>query len=338
MAMQEGRDLRRAGRLSEAAQSFQTLARQATAKGETRHRALALIALAGCEIRLFRYSSALEHSKEAREAALKADDLMLSGAAAGNISTIYSQLGDFEGAAQLADESVALLRRSSNKGYFSNSLCNEGDARFGVGKDAEGRLAFEQAIEVATRAKLPEVEATAADALGIWLVIRGNLNDGETYLNQAFRLRQGAHDMDGLAKSHEHLAELEWKKGTLFLQSARDHIDKAFSLSSQDFKTSPQYYPIHIRAKILRDLGDRQAALTEFRRAVGAAEVWRQSALPGDTTNTRTVGMLHETYHDYAELAAEESLRRSDPALARGAWEVLARNRAASLREQLTRA
>jgi CHAT domain-containing protein len=79
-------------------------------------------------------------------------------------------------------------------------------------------------------------------------------------------------------------------------------------------------------------------ALSEFRRSVNSASQWRRGALPGDTTNTQTVSSLHETYADFAELAAAVSLQEHNPALLREGLEVLAENRAASLREQLTSA
>src|SRR6185312_16772760 len=109
--------------------------------------------------------------------------------------------------------------------------------------------------------------------------------------------------------------------------------DEAFAAPSPTFKTSPQYYPIHVRAEILLKSGSKSEALSEFRRAVHSAGQWRRGALPGDTTNTQTVSSLHETYADFAELAAELSLQRHDSVLLREGLEVLAENRAASLRE-----
>jgi hypothetical protein len=93
---------------------------------------------------------------------------------------------------------------------------------------------------------------------------------------------------------------------------------------------------LHIRALILEQQGHSSEALAEFREAVHSADQWRRGALPGDATSTSTVVLLNDVYRDFALLAADQSLKRHDPALGREAWEVLAENRAASLREQLT--
>ena len=114
-------------------------------------------------------------------------------------------------------------------------------------------------------------------------------------------------------------------------------VDESLSSPSPLFKASPQYYPIHIRGQILLRSGEKQKALVEFRRAVSAADSWRHGALPGDTTNTQTVVLLHEVYQDFAHLAAQISLETNDRALRDEAFEVLPSNRAASLREQLRR-
>ena len=120
--------------------------------------------------------------------------------------------------------------------------------------------------------------------------------------------------MDGLAVSYEHLAELESKKGKAFLHFALQYIDKAFATPSLSFKAGPTYYPLHIRGRILRDLGrdPRRLSRTAARPSMPPIR-WRQSALPGDATNTKTVQMLNETYHDFADFAAEQSHQARRP-------------------------
>ncbi len=191
---------------------------------------------------------------------------------------------------------------------------------------------------MAKEAKNDALVADIADHFGIWLVLKGDLKQAEALLMESFRIRQRLNDVDGLAVSYEHLAELESKKGKAFLPLALQYVDKAFATPSVSFKIGPTYYPLHIRGRILRDLDKAGEALAAFRQAVDAADRWRQSALPGDATGTKTVQILNETYHDFADFAAEQSIKRGDQALAREALDVLARNRAASLREQLTRA
>ena len=87
-----------------------------------------------------------------------------------------------------------------------------------------------------------------------------------------YSLRKSARDEDGLAITKEHLAELELAKSSSADYSlALRLIDEAFAAPSPTFKTSPQYYPIHVRAKILLKSGRKSEALSEFRRAVNSA-------------------------------------------------------------------
>ncbi len=134
----------------------------------------------------------------------------------------------------------------------------------------------------------------------------------------------------------EHFAELKWKEKQY--QAAFAYINEAFEKPDAVFKTTPQYYPLNVRAGILRDMGRTDEALSAYREAVNSANRWRRFALPGDTTSTQTVRQLNDTYQSFAEFAAAQSLERHSDALAREALEALAQNRAASLREQLTAA
>jgi len=335
--MTEGRRLRQIGQLADAVKYFQRAANEAKRGGNLNGEAEALVAESGCEIRLFRYAVALKNAQEASDSALRANNSALLGAAAGNISTIYSQLGDFISASKAADTSVEHLKHSPRKDYAIKSLASKGEIEFGLRNFSEAKSAFHHAVELARQAGLFQLEALAADHFGTWLLLTNDLPQAELNLDRALEIYKQQNDKDGLAICYEHLAELELRKGKSHLQSALNYINQAFSLPSKDFKTYPQSYPLHTRAEILLGLGERDKALVEFRRAVNAADTWRQSALPGDATSTRTVAELQDIYHDYAELAAELAIQRHNQALAADAFEVLARNRAASLREQLTR-
>jgi CHAT domain-containing protein len=211
------------------------------------------------------------------------------------------------------------------------------------GKTAEGKQSSQEAINAAQQAKLTSLEGMAWDYRGICLlrqaITSGNkaeLAEAETALRKAYEIRRAISEKDGLAISDEHLAELELQKPKPDYSKALTLINEAFALPSNTFKITPQYYPLHIRGLILQKQNRTAEALVELRKAVNAADIWRRGALPGDATNTSTVVLLNDIYHDFALLAADESLKRHNPALSREAWDVLAENRAASLREELT--
>ena len=184
----------------------------------------------------------------------------------------------------------------------------------------------------------PRLEALAWDILGAAFLRQNRVPAAQDAFTREYSLRIAIHDQDGLAITKEHLAELELAKSAPDYAKALRLINEAFASAGPAFKTSPQYYPIRIRAQILLKSGLKTEALSEFRRAVNSASQWRRGALPGDTSNTQTVSSLHEAYAGFAELAAQLALERHDSALLREGLEVLAENRAASLREQLTSA
>lgn len=342
-ALANGQRLENAGQLSAAIQQFRRGAESARQSGDYSRQADALLSIAELQLRQFQYSAARESSEQALEAAEHSKNDALAGGAAGNLSTIYAQLGDFALAEQKARQAVNLLRNSPDRPFFVQALLALASVEILQGKTAEGKQSSQQAIDAAHGAKLTSLEAMAWDYRGICLLRQatasGNkseLAEAEAALKKAYDMRRSIPDKDGLAISDEHLAELELQKPKPDYQKALDFINEAFALPSHTFKITPQYYPLHIRGVILQRQGRTAEALIEFRKAVQAADEWRRGALPGDATNTSTVVLLNDIYHDFALLAADESLKQHDFALRREAWEVLAENRAASLREQLT--
>ncbi len=344
--MSQGKEFRIAGQCSKAIHVFQDAANFAQTAGNLSQQARALLFKSGCEIRIFRYVAALKTIDDARTLAARANDNSVLGGLIINKASLYSQLGDFQAAQRAADEAVLVLNSSTQKNYLIQALMIKGEIQFGIHSFAsqkspqvspEGQAAFAQAIKIARENKLLSLEATASDDLGIWLLLNGDIPQAEALLKYAHQVRKAQGDEDTLAVSEEHLAELELRKGRLFLRSALEHINVSLASKSATLKNNPQYYLLYIRGQILFGLGQENKALADFRRAVNMADIWRQSALPGLATSTHTVAVLHSIYHDYAELAAELALKRNDQLLAADAFEVLARNRAASLREQLTR-
>ncbi len=300
------------------------------------------LSVGNLQLRQFQYSAARDSFDRALEAAEQAKNNTLAGGATANLSTIYAQLGDFALAEQKARQSVNLLRTSSDHEFLVQALLALASVEILQGKTAEGKQSSQEAINAADKAGLTPLEGTAWDYRGICLLRQSALSsnkdefaEAEAALNKAYSIRHSISDKDGLAISDEHLAELELQKAKPDYGKALGLINEAFALPSSTFKATPQYYPLHIRALILQKQCRTAEALLEFRKAVNAADEWRRGALPGDATNTSTVVLLHDVYHDFALLAADESLRQHDAALGREALEVLAENRAASLREQL---
>ena len=332
--------MRKAGKFAEALSQFNRALALARAEQNKQQTARSLISIASVQLLSFQYQSALTAASEAIQLARGAGDYALAGRASGTMASIYRQLGDFQSAGIEGKHAVELLKLAPqnapqareyvvNALYLLASLCDE------EGKIAEGEVFFQQAIALAQQIGDKSLEASAWDNRGVALLRDNQVALAGQSFNKAFTLREALHDRDTLPISQEHLAELELKRAQPNYSYALKLIDQALSTNSTSFKTDAQYYPIHIRGQILLGAGRKLQALAEFRRAVNAADSWRQGALPGDTTNTQTVVLLDDIYRDFAHLAAQISLEKKNEGLSDEAFEVLAVNRAASLREQL---
>ncbi|MDQ2841818.1 MAG: CHAT domain-containing protein [Acidobacteriota bacterium] len=346
-----GRELSGNGHFQDAAQTFIRAAEIARQDGNIVQRAQALVFLSGCRIRLFDYRGAQRAADQARFLALKARNATIAGAAVVHLATIYSQLGEFQLASKQAAYAADLLKDSPNKEYLAKALLIYANIQAGARRNAidaervNGDSAaerrdtelivsdYQRGIDVAHRAGLSSLEANLWEELGESLLLVNHPDEAEDPLRKAYLLEAKSFDENALAINKEHQAELQLQKHNY--QLALRLIDQAFASPGTEFRTTPQFYPLHIRGVLLANLNRKDEALQEFRKAVDSATEWRQGALPGDVIGTRTVVTLHDVYHDYAQLAAELSLANHDPALARQGLEALAENRAASLRAQM---
>lgn len=299
-----------------------------------------------------RLSRAQQAAEAARSIALKINDVSTAGGASINLATIYLQLGDLLLSGKEASRAADLLKDSPVKQRLVKALliyANVEAERYrskiaaarGASDDEAERqdLAqiernYQRGIDVAHAAGLGHLEANLWEELGYSLLLAQSPEKAEEPIHKAFLLESSYHDEDALAVNYEYQAQLQLQKRNYRL--ALTLIDQAFASKSESFKTEPKFYALHIRGVLLEKLNRRNEALVELRKAVEAATQWRQGALPGDATSTRTVVVLHDVYHDFAQLAADMSLSTPNPALAREALETLAENRAANLREQIT--
>ena len=333
-AIAEGKKLSDAGKFRAALPPFERAYRLAVQAGDFDRQAIALIWSGNCEMGIFQYREAVRSEEAAAPLALRANDRTRAGVAKGNAALVYYRLGDFALAEKMQGEAILLLQRTPTQGALAQAWFTKGSAQVYQGEFSEARRSYDTAIAIAQKANFPSTEAYAWDERGNALLLIGDIAEAEKSINRGYSIRQRIHDKDALPISLDRRAELELKKGEF--QLALKDIDQVFATAGPLFRSFPPYYPIHVRGQILLGLGRKSEALSELHRAVEAATLWRQSAMPGDASSTQTVAYLHDVYQDYAELAAKLALERNDAELSRRAFEALAENRAASLREQLT--
>jgi CHAT domain-containing protein len=331
----DGAKLRLSGDFTRAIEKLTAAATSAHTAADPVRESVALREESACYLSLFQYREALRLAQSARALAAQQKDDADAGAAAILLCSIYRLLGDFQLAEEQSRQATRLLTGTPRRDLLTKSLYSQAMLEMQEGKRTDALVSANLAVTVANGAGLLALEGVTRDISGILLVLENKLPEAEQALDKAARIQTQLNDADHLAVTHEHLAELELKKRDY--AAALKFMDQAFAARSPSFKINAQYYPVHVRAQILLGLGRTSDALREFRRAMDIATEWRAGALPGDVTSTLTVAQLHEVYEDYAELAASLALKNHDPALARAGLEALAENRAASLREQLTR-
>ena len=328
-----GKKERANGHFATALEYFARAAEAAHGIGNPDLEAKALNSASVCQIHLFQYRAALQSAEIARRLAIKTKDDSVAGAAAGNIATVYAQLGDFSHAKSESENSVELLEHSVRQDFLVTALMNYGSIQISDGDSDGGVHSCLKAVSVAKSNHFRTEEAESWDNLGRAYLDLNRLSEADEALKTAAAQHAAAHDQNSLAITTANRSELEFRRRNF--GAALRLIDAAFAIRSSAFASSPQYEPVHLRGKILLALGRHSEALVSFRKAVELAFEWRRGALPGDVTSTRTVSHLHDVFEDCIELAAQLSLERGDSALAEEAWGILAKSRAASLREQM---
>lgn len=335
VAFQRGCDLKSSGHDKEAVQSFEEAALKAGELHDPFWEAKARIYESTSQLRLFQYVAALRSSEMAAEIS-KAPfqkNHLLAGSADANISTIYAELGNFALARQKEEQAVAELKLTERNDFLAQAYFALSYQQIRLGDIAGGVQSSELSIRAAQQAKRADLEAMAWDARGSALLNLHRISEAESSLAHAVAIYSAIAGGKTPALTLETLAALKWQEHRN--EAALGYIDRAFATADTTFKSSPQYEPLTVRAGILRDLGRTDEALNAYRQAIHSAKLWRRAALPGDTTNIETERQLHDTYQSFAELAAEQSLLRHEEGLSRDAFEALAQNRAATLREQL---
>ena len=301
--------------------------------GNPRWEAKSGVYVGSCLGLLFRYSAGLEATEAAADLAKSHHDPDIAGGAEINASSIYAQLGSFALAERKLAEAIADLAQTDRRDLFARAYLALSYLQIRLGETTAGFSSSDRCLKIAHDTKNAALEANAWDLRGTALLLTGQTLEADKSLAKAVEIYRATGKATIPSVTLEHLAELKWKQQQN--EAALHYIDLAFANPDPVFNTSPQYYPLSVRAGILRDLGRTDDALATYRKAIHSANLWRRATLPGDATNIETVRQLTYTYQSFAELAAEQSLARRDDSLAAEALESLAQNRAASLREQL---
>jgi CHAT domain-containing protein/tetratricopeptide (TPR) repeat protein len=333
-SFQEAVGYRNSGQLAKAGAAFDRLATAARQQRDTSKEARVLLAKGGIELRQFEYTEAAQTYYKVLDLARAVPDERTMGAAYVNLAEIHIQLNDLPAAEREANSAVEIL--SDKQRYVDVLIRAElqlGSIMAGMGHNATSRHAYQRAIELAAGANDAANEALAWLILGQALTKTNDLQEAENAYIHAYRLDL-LHHSPNVDTVRAKLAELEWLKGNAAEGLAQ--LDTVLAGKSPARLGFPEYQTYYCRAQMLAALSRKHEALQMYRRAVDAATSWRRRALPGEAANAASVERIHAVYADGSDYLAQLAKERSDPNLAREAFQILATNRAADLREQRT--
>ncbi len=339
----KGQALRLAGRCLEAGEVYLETYRQAKAQGEFRL-ALRSLSNAGiCWDETLQYGRAIGAYLEARSLAKAIGDREDAGVIAVNLSTVYFEMGEMNGAEQTVKQGLDDLHAAEQTAkpglddikQFPQRECRAGLMQQMVKVYARrGDLSAavplaHQAIDEADRQGDTALQALGWHILGYELLRNGRLETAEHALFQAFRLGKLGRDPD-LGRTYLTLAVLRLAQGDS--KSASRLIAPAVAAARLNPDDSLTWDTFYVRGKVRMAQGKIPQAVADFRRMLGFLRRLRMDAGPADVTRVSMDADLDQPYSTFIQAAARLYFATGRPSLAREAFEVCEENRAASLR------
>ena len=324
----QANDARRAGDLNEAEIYY----RQGYDDGARRHDERAMVGylngIAAVQLTQLRYRAALQTMLEAKSRAKSIGDREALGALAVNLSNLYLQVWDFESALKEAEQGRAATGSLRRPYYLPNLLIQLGRLH-DIKGDGTAVALYREGIRRAKSYGDQGLAAFGLDLLGEERLGQKDLEEAQKAIEEGMRLREKCSPAD--------LDFSWWRMGALKL--ARGDLAEAArytDLALKAKRAAPEYRLMHQRGEIHMALGDRAAALADFREAVELASRWRLKVLPASSSLTATnVALETKVFASFIEAAAQEALRTGNQRWAEEAFEAVELNRAASLRESL---
>jgi CHAT domain-containing protein len=283
--------------------------------------------LGGAYYRTFRYRDALHAYLEARDLATVQGDHETLGALCVNLSSLYFELGDIDAALESAERGLKLPSHATAR-YTARLLIQSARVKGQKNAAPQAIAMLRDAIE-ASRSELDiSSESQAWNELGNTLVECGRLQDAESALLEAFRLRKLTHD-DRINFSYESLGNLRVLQGDL--KSAVLLLDKAVD-SARLVSPSAVWSAYYDRGKAKLSEGRLHEAFADFGAALKCARRWRGEVLPADVFRISSEGELHQLYSAYIEVGSRLYEETRQKRFVQQTFAAAEESRAASLR------
>ena len=297
-----------------------------------REAARALGNIGACRFALHRYRPALDSFLEAHHEAEAVNDRSGAAGLEVNIASLYTELGELDAAAEWIQDTIKRLN-AADRCNLPKILIQLASLRARQDRMPEARQLFNDGIEAADRAGDLGLYAIGWNRLGEEYLKRGELDEAEGPLLEAYRIRKLNHlAMD---VSYRSLGRLRLEQGDL--TSAAALMDRAVELSGQPGGGIPTWDIYHYRGRVRMAQGRLREAMADLRVAVRLARVWRWNMPPDDAARIGTEGWLELVHSALVEAGNKLYLETGEPALIRETFEAAEENRAGSLRAVLSR-
>jgi CHAT domain-containing protein len=325
--------LRKLGEYARAAALFQAgydnAARLKDADYETRF----LVGLGQTHLVQHRYSEALQEYVEARKVMPSSNNTLSLTTLDGSLSSLYSQLGEYDAAIQAANRALAEaprdargdMARATLFGLLANIAAKQGRP------DAALEF-FQKGIREAARFDNPELLSNAWDRLGAELLLQMQLPRAEDALLEAYRIRK-LNKLPSLGWSYRHLGMLRLAQGDLGTSSRL--LDIALAESKQPRGRMPQWQVYQSRGALRLAEGKTRGAYADFRLALELARNFRLAVPPADATRVSLAQALQGLYSSFVETGSHLYFETGSAELAAETFEAVEENRAAALAARL---
>jgi CHAT domain-containing protein len=326
--IREGGELFRSGEYTKASHVFELVLQSAQHSGLVREAGRALGNLGGCQFALHNYRGALKSFIEARGVSESVHDAGAIAAWEANIASLYSEMGEFDAAAEWIEHSIERMPGRDRAQQLPKLQLEMATLRARQGRMPEAAKLFGEGIRGADRAADLELYAIGWNGFGEALLNQGNVAGAEGALLEAYRIRK-LHHLP-LDTSYSDLGRLKLAQGDL--ASASVLLDRAVELAAHPRSLAPTWDIYHWRGLVRLAQGRTADALSDLRIALRLGRAWRWSAPSNDTTRVSAEGMLDQVHSALVEAGNRLYFENHDRALIRETFTANEENRAASLR------
>ena len=326
--LNEAYQLLLSGQYLKAEELYRSVLEEARSQGAAERAGRCLTAIGNCQFATFRYRDALKTYLEARTFAEAAQDWANRGSLSANISGLFLQMGDLEGAAHSAEQALADFNRQDFRGGRSRCLILLAVVRAKQSQMAECAALIGEAVDQSYREGDWTAVAQAWDHLGEEYLAHGQLAGADSALTEGFRVRR-LHHLPQLDSSYLNLGKLRLAQGDAV--SAGRLLDEALARQAPSGSLVTPWEVYHARGQASLAQGSDETAFADFGKALDLVRQWRLEVLPADFTRISAEGELQKIYSSYIDAAGRLHTTSGRAQRIRECFRAAEENRAASL-------